>query len=55
MPQMSPMNWLALMIMFTLILILCISLMYFTYMPMKFNQKVNNYDKKITKTLNWKW
>nr|YP_009995405.1 ATP synthase F0 subunit 8 [Ochthebius lividipennis]QNP09821.1 ATP synthase F0 subunit 8 [Ochthebius lividipennis] len=52
MPQMAPMNWLMLFIMFTLIFILFNSMNYFSF-------KYNNSDKKImTKNmikLNWKW
>nr|YP_009328021.1 ATP synthase F0 subunit 8 [Trachelus iudaicus]APC92664.1 ATP synthase F0 subunit 8 [Trachelus iudaicus] len=60
MPQMSPMNWLTLMIMFTVILITCISLIYFIYhqftliyTPLNFNKTPNNLKK--FKNLNWKW
>nr|WAK83081.1 ATP synthase F0 subunit 8 [Janus sp.] len=52
MPQMSPMNWLFLMVLFTLLLIMTISLIYFNYMPPT--------KKNLKKIINspyysWKW
>nr|WAK83094.1 ATP synthase F0 subunit 8 [Janus sp.] len=52
MPQMSPMNWMFLLIMFTLLLIMCISMIYFNYLPSPKKFKLNN---KKTNFLNWKW
>nr|ARH53717.1 ATP synthase F0 subunit 8 [Anthobium melanocephalum] len=51
MPQMAPMNWLTLFIMFTMIFLLFNSLNYFSF---KYNTKDNNLNKKTFK-LNWKW
>nr|YP_009918990.1 ATP synthase F0 subunit 8 [Elodes minuta]YP_010385129.1 ATP synthase F0 subunit 8 [Elodes marginata]ARH53847.1 ATP synthase F0 subunit 8 [Elodes minuta]QMP96570.1 ATP synthase F0 subunit 8 [Elodes minuta]UPL65139.1 ATP synthase F0 subunit 8 [Elodes marginata] len=52
MPQMAPMNWLTLFIMFTIIFIMFNSLNYFTYL--KTTPKTNN-KTLLSKTLNWKW
>nr|AJE61789.1 ATP synthase F0 subunit 8 [Cephus pygmeus] len=55
MPQMSPMNWMMLMFMFTMILIMCISLMYFIYLPNnKLLTNIKN-QTKLPKFLTWKW
>nr|YP_010835875.1 ATP synthase F0 subunit 8 [Onukindia connexa]WGC89394.1 ATP synthase F0 subunit 8 [Onukindia connexa] len=50
MPQMSPMWWLNMMLMFIFCLIMMNSLIYFNFF-MK-NKKKTNYDYK---NLNWKW
>nr|YP_009185895.1 ATP synthase F0 subunit 8 [Olophrum piceum]ALO70802.1 ATP synthase F0 subunit 8 [Olophrum piceum] len=51
MPQMAPMNWLMLFIMFTMIFLLFNSLNYFSF---KYNMN-NNIFKKKTYKMNWKW
>nr|AFQ62400.1 ATP synthase F0 subunit 8 [Abraeinae sp. MJTNT-2012] len=51
MPQMAPMNWLMLMIMFILIFMMFNSLNYFS-----FNYPIKKYQyKKSNSKLNWKW
>nr|ALO77399.1 ATP synthase F0 subunit 8 [Agonum muelleri] len=54
MPQMAPMNWLFLYLMFTLIFFLFNFLNYYMFLAKNNNDnmKNNNYIKKI---LNWKW
>nr|ANJ70234.1 ATP synthase F0 subunit 8 [Calathus melanocephalus] len=53
MPQMAPMNWLFLYIMFTLIFLMFNFLNYYMFMIKNpSNIKENNY---ISKILNWKW
>nr|YP_009995457.1 ATP synthase F0 subunit 8 [Ochthebius salinarius]QNP09912.1 ATP synthase F0 subunit 8 [Ochthebius salinarius] len=52
MPQMAPMNWLILFIMFTMIFLLFNSMNYFSF---KYEIKNNNNLSKIQKKLNWKW
>ncbi|YP_002889386.1 ATP synthase F0 subunit 8 (mitochondrion) [Cephus cinctus] len=59
MPQMSPMNWMLLLTMFTMIFIVCISLMYFIYLPNNLisnsnDNKIISYNSK-NKFLTWKW
>nr|YP_010582873.1 ATP synthase F0 subunit 8 [Uzeldikra longiprocessa]UGN61293.1 ATP synthase F0 subunit 8 [Uzeldikra longiprocessa] len=50
MPQMSPMWWTSLMMMFILMFIMCLTMMYFsTDYKMKIKKKM-----KIMK-INWKW
>nr|UWM92602.1 ATP synthase F0 subunit 8 [Creophilus maxillosus] len=51
MPQMAPMNWLILFIMFTMIFIMfnCINYFSFNYQPK--SSELN----KISKKINWKW
>nr|UQJ75069.1 ATP synthase F0 subunit 8 [Procryptotermes hesperus] len=52
MPQMMPMSWLSLFIMFSSTLILFATLSYFTLVT----KTKTSWGKKIpTKTLNWKW
>nr|ALO77483.1 ATP synthase F0 subunit 8 [Platydema sp. PLA01] len=51
MPQMAPLNWLSLMIMFILILVLFNVINYYS-----FNYSVNKKFTKIKKSqINWKW
>nr|QTZ19010.1 ATP synthase F0 subunit 8 [Mycomya sp. WQY006] len=54
MPQMAPINWLSLFIMFTIVYLLFCILNYYNYFltyPLKTN-KINTSKKKF---LNWKW
>nr|QGA70744.1 ATP synthase F0 subunit 8 [Eucryptorrhynchus scrobiculatus] len=52
MPQMAPMSWLTMYMLFTFMLILLIILNYFTflYLPNKKNFTISN-----NKNMNWKW
>nr|AND96671.1 ATP synthase F0 subunit 8 [Eurysternus caribaeus] len=50
MPQMAPINWLSLYILFCLIFILFNILNYFM-----FNYKIKTYTPKKMKKINWKW
>nr|YP_010472648.1 ATP synthase F0 subunit 8 [Galerita orientalis]UVH65771.1 ATP synthase subunit 8 [Galerita orientalis] len=53
MPQMAPMNWLSLYIMFTVIFIMFNFLNYYLYLiKNNNNNKIENF---MTKILNWKW
>nr|AYR05301.1 ATP synthase F0 subunit 8 [Coleoptera sp. ACP-2013] len=53
MPQMAPMSWLTLYILFILMFMLMIILNYYTFM---YSPKNNNkYNKKNKIILNWKW
>nr|URX53411.1 ATP synthase F0 subunit 8 [Cryptotermes parvifrons] len=52
MPQMMPMSWLSLFIMFSATLILFATLNYYTVTP---SVKVTTKGKTPTSTLNWKW
>nr|ARO34922.1 ATP synthase F0 subunit 8 [Janus compressus] len=54
MPQMSPMNWILMLIMFTLIMITCMSLIYFNYLPTPKKYKLTNKYKNNIPT-SWKW
>nr|WNU00259.1 ATP synthase subunit 8 [Psylliodes affinis] len=51
MPQMMPLNWLCLMLFFTLIFYCFNNYNYFLFF---YNKKKNNPNLKMTK-LNWKW
>nr|ARO34960.1 ATP synthase F0 subunit 8 [Syrista parreyssii]UGN61579.1 ATP synthase F0 subunit 8 [Syrista parreyssii] len=57
MPQMCPMNWMFLLMFFTFLLIIYISLTYFIYLPKILFKKKNFFLKKTinNKSLNWKW
>nr|ARH54484.1 ATP synthase F0 subunit 8 [Melolontha hippocastani] len=51
MPQMAPLNWLSLFVLFSLIMLLFNSMNYFMVMyPTKIYQI-----KKLTKSITWKW
>nr|QNP09756.1 ATP synthase F0 subunit 8 [Ochthebius sp. IBE<ESP> AN76] len=52
MPQMAPMNWIFLFMMFTMIFLMFNSLNYFSFKYTYLNKP--NFFKKINK-LNWKW
>nr|WOR80631.1 ATP synthase F0 subunit 8 [Curtos sp.] len=52
MPQMAPMFWINLFIMFIIIFIMFNVMNYFSLM---YNKKSNNNIKKISKTIFWKW
>nr|AML25597.1 ATP synthase F0 subunit 8 [Staphylinidae sp. BMNH 1274640] len=51
MPQMAPMNWLSLFIMFSLIFIMFNSINYFSLL---YNSKLTKFNKTLKK-MNWKW
>nr|AZA05026.1 ATP synthase F0 subunit 8 [Anthrenus verbasci]QOW08060.1 ATP synthase F0 subunit 8 [Attagenus unicolor japonicus]UZT67666.1 ATP synthase F0 subunit 8 [Attagenus unicolor japonicus] len=51
MPQMAPMNWVTLFIMFSIILLMVNSINYFSFFKAP---KTTQKNKLITKT-NWKW
>nr|YP_009995470.1 ATP synthase F0 subunit 8 [Ochthebius scopuli]QNP09925.1 ATP synthase F0 subunit 8 [Ochthebius scopuli] len=52
MPQMAPMNWILLFMMFTIIFLMFNSMNYFSF---KYNNNNKNiFNKKMSK-LNWKW
>nr|WKU84074.1 ATP synthase F0 subunit 8 [Paramixogaster sp.] len=51
MPQMAPMNWLFLFLMFSLTFIMFNIINYFNYFPTYYSSK----KMKINKSLNWKW
>nr|AFY16874.1 ATP synthase F0 subunit 8 [Perittopus sp. HL-2012] len=51
MPQMSPMSWMLLMFIFTTMLIMINTIMYFN----KTYSIKNNIKSKTEKTINWKW
>nr|WAK83068.1 ATP synthase F0 subunit 8 [Janus sp. 1 GYN-2022e] len=53
MPQMSPMNWLILLLMFTLMLLSTISLIYFSYKMTP--KKTMKYIKNQINIPKWKW
>nr|UOU85360.1 ATP synthase F0 subunit 8 [Nephrotoma flavescens] len=53
MPQMSPINWLLLFIIFSIILIIFNTLNYFSFLPL--TPKIYSTTKKIYAPLNWKW
>nr|YP_009727423.1 ATP synthase F0 subunit 8 [Diamesus osculans]QIA46737.1 ATP synthase F0 subunit 8 [Diamesus osculans] len=51
MPQMAPMNWLILLIIFMIIFMMFNVLNYFSFKyPVK-----KNFNKKLSSKLNWKW
>nr|QRV62623.1 ATP synthase F0 subunit 8 [Rhithrodytes crux] len=52
MPQMAPMNWLILYILFSLIFLIFNFMNYYSFLIMKKTPKKNFYIKNI---LNWKW
>nr|YP_010491855.1 ATP synthase F0 subunit 8 [Ocypus graeseri]UWM92641.1 ATP synthase F0 subunit 8 [Ocypus graeseri] len=51
MPQMAPLNWLALFIMFTIIFFMINCINYFSF---SYKNKMSNFSKKNNLT-NWKW
>nr|YP_009995314.1 ATP synthase F0 subunit 8 [Ochthebius atriceps]QNP09717.1 ATP synthase F0 subunit 8 [Ochthebius atriceps] len=51
MPQMAPMNWIMLFLMFTMIFLIFNSLNYFSFKYLPLNKSFTN---KMNK-LNWKW
>nr|UPX88398.1 ATP synthase F0 subunit 8 [Nephrotoma quadrifaria] len=53
MPQMSPINWLLLFIIFSIILIIFNTLNYFSFLPL--TPKTHLTTKKNYTPLNWKW
>nr|YP_010254480.1 ATP synthase F0 subunit 8 [Ischnura senegalensis]QTZ98200.1 ATP synthase F0 subunit 8 [Ischnura senegalensis] len=53
MPQMAPMSWLTLFLLFTLSLIIMMSINYYLFIPkMQSMDQDKNFAKK---TMNWKW
>nr|YP_009995366.1 ATP synthase F0 subunit 8 [Ochthebius griotes]QNP09782.1 ATP synthase F0 subunit 8 [Ochthebius griotes] len=52
MPQMAPMNWILLFMMFTIIFLMFNSMNYFSF---KYNNNMTNISKKKMMKLNWKW
>nr|YP_010371611.1 ATP synthase F0 subunit 8 [Sphegina sp.]UOW81239.1 ATP synthase F0 subunit 8 [Sphegina sp.] len=54
MPQMAPINWLSLFLLFSLIFILFNMMNYFIYLPTTPKSKSLNF-KKTTNSMNWKW
>nr|URX52997.1 ATP synthase F0 subunit 8 [Glyptotermes sp. 8 AB-2022a]URX53010.1 ATP synthase F0 subunit 8 [Glyptotermes sp. 8 AB-2022a] len=52
MPQMMPLSWITLFIMFSTALIIFSTMNYYSYIPKTKTTKMN---KIITKKLNWKW
>nr|QVL28713.1 ATP synthase F0 subunit 8 [Eristalinus sp.] len=53
MPQMAPINWLSLFLLFSMIFILFNMMNYFIYLPSMPKSKTSS--KIITKSMNWKW
>nr|WKU83799.1 ATP synthase F0 subunit 8 [Betasyrphus sp. n. AU1] len=53
MPQMAPINWLFLFLLFSIIFILFNMMNYFIYCPL--NPKSKNLTKINTTSMNWKW
>nr|YP_010894992.1 ATP synthase F0 subunit 8 [Austalis copiosa]WJW73505.1 ATP synthase F0 subunit 8 [Austalis copiosa] len=53
MPQMAPMNWLSLFLLFSMIFLLFNMMNYFIYLPTMPKSMTSN--KIITKSMNWKW
>nr|QNE85625.1 ATP synthase F0 subunit 8 [Hybos culiciformis] len=53
MPQMAPIGWLNLFIMFSIIFILFCIVNYYMFIPLPNSQEFN--DKKMSNTMNWKW
>nr|AML25630.1 ATP synthase F0 subunit 8 [Staphylinidae sp. BMNH 1274679] len=51
MPQMAPMNWLSLFIMFTITFLIFNSMNFFSFF---YNYKLSKFN-KTTKLINWKW
>nr|YP_009689568.1 ATP synthase F0 subunit 8 [Paratrichobius longicrus]QEG77647.1 ATP synthase F0 subunit 8 [Paratrichobius longicrus] len=52
MPQMSPMNWILLMIMFSMIFFFFLMINYFSFNPKMPSFLKSNFK---TKKMNWKW
>nr|QAT19786.1 ATP synthase F0 subunit 8 [Curculio sp. SZ-2019]QGA70764.1 ATP synthase F0 subunit 8 [Eucryptorrhynchus scrobiculatus]QGA70765.1 ATP synthase F0 subunit 8 [Eucryptorrhynchus scrobiculatus] len=52
MPQMAPMSWLSMYILFIFMFLLMIILNYFTFLYYPNNKKLN---KSFKKKMNWKW
>nr|YP_010454785.1 ATP synthase F0 subunit 8 [Pachycephus smyrnensis]ARO34948.1 ATP synthase F0 subunit 8 [Pachycephus smyrnensis]UTY22575.1 ATP synthase F0 subunit 8 [Pachycephus smyrnensis] len=55
MPQMSPMNWWFLLILFSLLVKTCISFIYFIYLPTQFSIPSINFKTYKSSTLPWVW
>nr|YP_010596812.1 ATP synthase F0 subunit 8 [Stenocephus fraxini]WAK85071.1 ATP synthase F0 subunit 8 [Stenocephus fraxini] len=56
MPQMAPMYWVFLLIMFSIMLMVCISLIYFLFIPSTPPQKINLINmNNNNNNLPWKW
>nr|WKU83813.1 ATP synthase F0 subunit 8 [Brachypalpus cyanella] len=53
MPQMAPINWLSLFLLFSLIFMLFNMMNYFIYSPSTLKSK--NMNKIYTNSMNWKW
>nr|QLY89513.1 ATP synthase F0 subunit 8 [Myospila meditabunda] len=53
MPQMAPINWLILFIIFSISFMIFNMMNYFSYIP--YMPKSKNYNKKFTNSFNWKW
>nr|ULR86964.1 ATP synthase F0 subunit 8 [Macquartia sp. 2 HNL-2022a] len=53
MPQMAPINWLSLFIIFSMTFIMFNIMNYFLYSPS--SPKFNLIKNKLTNSLNWKW
>nr|YP_009261956.1 ATP synthase F0 subunit 8 [Tipula cockerelliana]AMN09072.1 ATP synthase F0 subunit 8 [Tipula cockerelliana] len=53
MPQMAPINWLLLFIIFSITLIIFNTLNYFSFLPS--NPQKSQTEKKNNSPLNWKW
>nr|WKU84061.1 ATP synthase F0 subunit 8 [Orthoprosopa multicolor] len=53
MPQMAPINWLSLFLLFSFIFILFNIMNYFIYLPL--TTKSKSFNKIITNSMNWKW
>nr|QLY90100.1 ATP synthase F0 subunit 8 [Metalimnobia quadrinotata] len=54
MPQMAPLSWLTLFIIFSITLIVFNTLNYFSYFPHKKSTLISN-QKNKTNSLQWKW
>nr|UOU85256.1 ATP synthase F0 subunit 8 [Tachydromia umbrarum] len=53
MPQMSPLSWLILYILFTMIFIMMCMINYFSYLPN--NPQYTHSSKNYSLSMNWKW
>nr|YP_010414752.1 ATP synthase F0 subunit 8 [Hybos grossipes]URT60152.1 ATP synthase F0 subunit 8 [Hybos grossipes] len=53
MPQMAPIGWLNLFILFTIIFILFCIMNYYMFIPAPNTQKLSH--KKMSNPMNWKW
>nr|YP_010138709.1 ATP synthase F0 subunit 8 [Compsilura concinnata]QQJ94226.1 ATP synthase F0 subunit 8 [Compsilura concinnata] len=54
MPQMSPINWLSLFIIFSMTFLMFNVMNYYIFMPMMPKSNLIN-KSKLNKSLNWKW